>query len=104
MHWLWRQRDRVGGDDRVFQLTRHQFAKDVKAYGAAGGVPGWQSLGTRAFRRGMAQAILDEGGSLALLLKAGGWTSSAFLRYLRESQVQDVAVGQTIVNLSDSED
>ena len=104
VHWLWRQRDRGGGDDRVFQLTKHQFAKDVKTYGAAAGVPGWQSLGKHAFRRGMAQAILDEGGSLALLLKATGWTSFAFLRYLRESQVQDVAAGQTIINLSDSEE
>ena len=87
----------------MFHLTKHQFAKDVKTYGAAAGVPGWQSLGTHAFRRGMAQAILDEGGSLAFLLKAGGWTSSAYLRYLRESQVQDVAVGQAIFNLSHSD-
>ena len=104
VHWLRRQKERVGGAGRVFRLTRHQFTKDVKVYGEKAGVQGWQSLGTHAFRRGMAQAILDEGGSLALLLKAGGWTSSAFLHYLRESQVQDVAVGQTIINLSDSEE
>ena len=104
VHWLRRQKERVGGVGRVFRLTRHQFARDVNTFGAAAGVPGWQSLGTHAFRRGMAQAILDDGGSLALLLKAGGWTSSAFLHYLRDSQVQDVAVGQTIINLSDSEE
>ena len=104
VHWLRRQKERVGGVGRVFRLTRHQFLKDVKAFGQAAGVPGWQALGTHAFRRGMAQAILDEGGNLAVLLKAGGWTSSAFLHYLRDSQVQEVAVGQTVINLSDSEE
>ena len=61
------------------------------------------SLGTHAFRRGMAQDIVSHGGTLATLLRAGAWNSKAFLAYLRESQTQDEAVSQLVINLSDSE-
>ena len=52
----------------------------------------------------MAQDIIDAGGSLAVLLRAGEWNSSAFLAYLRQSQPQEVAVAQAVINLSDSEE
>ena len=84
-------------------VSKARFAKDVKYFGMKAGVPDWQNLGTHAFRRGMAQDILDAGGNLAVLLRAGDWSSTAFLHYLRESQTQDVAVGHAIINLSDSE-
>ena len=61
-------------------------------------------IGTHAFRRGMAQDIISAGGSLAILLRAGEWNSSAFLRYLRESQPQEEAVAQVVINLSDSDE
>ena len=51
----------------------------------------------------MAQDIIDAGGSLAVLLRAGEWRSSAFLKYLRESQPEEAAVSQVVINLSDSE-
>ena len=51
----------------------------------------------------MAQDIIDAGGSLAVLLRAGEWKSTAFLAYLRESQPQEAAVSQAVINLSDSE-
>ena len=60
-------------------------------------------FGTHAFRRGMAQEIVDMGGSLATLMEAGGWTSSAFRVYLRGTQVEDMAVASAIIQLSDSE-
>ena len=44
--------------------------------------PGWH-----AFRRGMAQDLLDAGSTLTMILRAGGWRSSAFLRYLCGSAV-----------------
>ena len=62
-----------------------------------------QRVGTHAFRRGMAQDIISHGGSLAVLLRAGDWTSRAFMVYLRESQVQDEAVSQLVINATDSE-
>ena len=51
----------------------------------------------------MAQDIVSAGGSLAVLLKAGDWHSKAFLTYLRESQPEDEAVAQLVINVSDSE-
>ena len=68
------------------------------------GVKDAVKIGTHAFRRGMAQDIVSAGGSLAVLLRAGEWHSKAFLTYLRESQPQDEAVAQVVINLSDSED
>ena len=52
----------------------------------------------------MAQDILDMGGSLAALLNAGDWASSAYLKYLRTSQTEDLAVARAAVFLSESED
>ncbi len=49
----------------------------------------WTSHG---FRRGMAQDILDNGGSLAEILRAGGWKSAAFLLYLERTEVDQAAV------------
>ena len=49
----------------------------------------WTSQG---FRRGMAQDILESGGSVANILKAGGWRSSAFLLYLERAQVDEVTM------------
>jgi hypothetical protein len=51
----------------------------------------------------MAQEIIDHGGSLAVLLRAGDWCSSAFLSYLRHHQHEDAAAAQTIITMSDSE-
>ena len=47
---------------------------------------------------------IDAGNSLAVLLKAGGWSSAAFLEYLRADHTSDAAVGQGLIDLSDPED
>ena len=60
-------------------------------------------VGTHSLRRGMAQDIIDSGNSLAVLLKAGGWSSAAFLGYLRADQASDAAVSQALIQLSDSD-
>ena len=52
----------------------------------------------------MAQDIVDNGGTLATLLRSGGWSSSAFKEYLRSEQVQDAAVSQFLLDMSDSEE
>jgi hypothetical protein len=75
----------------------------LKKYSVEMGLPFGDRLSSHAFRRGMAQEILDLGGSLGTLLKAGDWCSSAFLKYLRHQQTEDVAAGAVIINLSDSE-
>ena len=88
---------------RVFKVSSSRFSQLIKEYSVSLGLPGGMSTSSHAFRRGMAQDILDHGESLSLLLKAGDWCSSAFLRYLRYQQPEDVAAGQAIINLSDSD-
>ena len=43
-------------------------------------------------------------GSLADVLRAGGWSSSAYLKYLRSAQLDDKAVAQMAIELSESEE
>ena len=54
-------------------------------------------------RRGMARDIVDAGGSLATLLRAGEWRSAAFIAYLRETQAQDNVIANLMIDHSDSE-
>ena len=61
------------------------------------------ALGTHAIRRGMAWDIIDAGGSLAVLLRAGDWRSAAYVQYLREHQVEESAASQLLIDHSDSE-
>ena len=52
----------------------------------------------------MAQDIVSAGGSWATLLREGDWHSKVCFGYVRDSQAQDEAVGQLVINASDSED
>ena len=88
---------------KLFSLTAKVFLRRIREYAAEAGISNAAKLGTHGFRRGMAQDIVDQGGSLADLLKAGHWHSKAFFAYLRESQTEDNAIAQMIVDLSDSE-
>ena len=51
----------------------------------------------------MARDIVDGGGSLAVLLRAGGWKSAAFVQCLRDHQVEECAASQVLIEHSDSE-
>ena len=84
-------------------MTSAHFISKVREHAVQLGMETHSKVGTHAFRRGMAQDIIDAGGSLAVLLRAGDWRSTAFLTYLRESQPQEAAVAQVVINLSDSE-
>ena len=104
VHWLLEIRRVSDGGTGVFSLNKSHLVRMVKELAALAGIDGAQQLGTHSLRRGMAQDILDMGGSLPTLLNAGGWASSAYLKYLRTSQTEDLAVAQAIMYLSDSED
>ena len=56
------------------------------------GVPNFHEFGLHSLRRGQAQQILDDGGSLADVLRAGQWSSPAFLLYLDFAEVEQEAV------------
>ena len=103
MRWLWHFRERSVGNGRLFSFSAAYLNKFIKKAAQELEAPNASRASTHSLRRGMAQDILDHGGSLATLLKAGDWNSSAYLDYLRFDQPQDVA-GQTLISLSDSDD
>jgi len=51
----------------------------------------------------MARGIVDAGGTLATLLRAGEWRSAAFTAYLREHHAEEGAVANLVIDHSDSE-
>ena len=104
VHWLLELRRTSDGGAKVFNLTKGHIGRRVKELAAMAGIEGAQQFGTHSLRRGMAQDIMDMGGSLPTLLNAGDWASSAYLKYLRTSQTEDLAVAQAIMCLSESED
>ena len=103
VHLMHRMRALSGGN-RIFSFTTQSFRREIQRLALAAGHPQAELVGTHAFRRGMAQDILDNGGTLATLLRAGGCTSSAFQLYLRTEQIQDTAVGQLLLEVSDSDE
>ena len=103
MHWLWDLRRSASHDGKMFGLTAAFFNKFIKSSAEHLKIPNASKASSHSLRRGMAQDILDAGGCLATLLKAGDWNSSAYLHYLRFDQPRDVA-GQALIELSDSED
>ena len=60
-----------------------------------------------SLRRGAAQELLSKGGDLAVLLKAGGWRSSAFRAYMDEMDIQNTVATanlQTLLDIDGVED
>ena len=104
VHWLLRLRTSGNTVGRVVSVSRTPFAAEVKCLAQAVGFPNAALVGTHAFRCGMAQDLMGHGGTLATLMQAGGWKSSAFQAYLRTSQLQDAAVSSLVINVSDSDE
>ena len=94
---------RKSGKIRLFAKTVPQFVSPLRKHALELGIAGADKIGTHALRRGMARDILDAGGSLATLLLAGDWQSSAFIAYLRENHLEEKAVAGLVIDHSDSE-
>lgn len=72
----------------------------IKTAAAAVGI---EKISWHSFRRGAAHHMLDKGATIAQILRAGGWRSAAFLRYLCRKDVDNAAHLQIIHDESDSE-
>lgn len=59
---------------------------------------GWHS-----FRRGAAEDLVASGSHIGFILKAGGWRSGAFLRYISASALDTRAASDAFMSLSDSD-
>ncbi len=67
-------------------------------YGSLASIFGLGRVGWHSFRRGMARDMLNSGCTLATILDAGGWRSSAFLKYLSRRDV-DARVAYKLAEL-----
>ena len=67
------------------------FMRQVQDVGLLLQIVGAAKWTSHGFRRGMAQDIIANGGSLADVLRAGGWRSAAFLLYLEKHEVDEAA-------------
>ena len=88
---------------QLFTKSARTFVTTLRRHAAMAGFIDSERLGSHSFRRGMARDIIDAGGSLAALLQAGQWRSSAFALYLRENQCEESAIANMIIDHSDSE-
>lgn len=105
VHWLHQlELEQTGrSSNNLFSRSAATFVADMRRLAAEEGWQDAMTLGSHAFRRGMARDILDAGGSLATLLRAGDWRSAAFVAYLRDNQATDCAVERLAIDFSDSE-
>ena len=87
----------------MFKLNGEQFVAELKKCAEEAGVPNPEELGSHAIRRGRARDLLDAGASLADVMLAGEWRSSAVLFYLRRHQLDEAAMAKLVLDNSDSE-
>ena len=82
-------------------MTYAKVLERVKLEALSSGGNG--NYGTQSLRKGAAQSIAAAGGSLAEILAAGNWSSSAFKAYLSIHSLQGRALIESVVVSSDSE-
>ena len=94
------RREARPADRLLVGLRASQATETLRQRCIALGLPrsGWH-----AFRRGSATDIIRSGGTVAFLLHAGGWRSSAFLRYLVRQDLEDRAYLEQTANDSESD-
>lgn len=68
------------------------------------GVPAAKSFGTHDFRRGHAQDMLSAGSTLAQILSAGQWKSSAFLQYINQAELEQEVAFEVAIHSDGEED
>jgi hypothetical protein len=66
-------------------------------------VPNAAAYGTHAFRRGHARDLLENGSTLAEILRAGQWRSAAFLKYLNIADIEKGAAVEVACDTDDEE-
>ena len=64
---------------------------------------GLEVSGWHAFRRGAAEDLVRSGCPIGFILKAGGWKSGAFLRYISAEALDTRAVTEAFLSHSDSD-
>ena len=99
--WPWiESRCEVG--DRLFSDNIANRAQSwLQVALSVRGVACFSKYTLHSLRRGAAQALVEKGGGLATLLKAGSWRSSAFKTYLDFMGLEDSVVRLSVQSLLD---
>ena len=80
--WKWVSTYRSPGSKLFTGNIAHSSISFLRVALEARNVPEATRYGLHSLRRGAAQAIVNNGGDLCTLLRAGGWRSAAFQSYL----------------------
>ena len=89
---------------KVFHFSYDYFLRELRRVLRELGIEGADTYSTKAFRRGTAQEILENGGGLGEVCKAAQWSSKAFKFYLDQKSIDELAIFQALEDLSDAED
>ena len=104
-HRIWPEIERffLPGAALFPQLTQGRLRSSLREALVACGVPRGEAFGLHCFRRGAARSILERGGSLADVLRAGSWSSGAYRSYLDLSGPEAQTMHDVLADASDSE-
>jgi len=84
----------------IWNFNLSQLITFFKKALLACGLP--ENSGLHAFRRGMATDLVASGSPLSFILHAGGWRSSAFMRYITASGLDEREAVDFTIAESDS--
>jgi hypothetical protein len=94
---------RDGQSGFVFSLNPTSFNRVLRIHLQRIGFADAHSATSHGFRRGTTMEILSRGGTLADILRSGGWKSSAFLEYLEKSEVNLLSVFDLMATADEAE-
>jgi len=84
---------RSGSVGKLFpSLNPTSFQRVLRIHLRRAGFPDADSATTHGFRRGTTQELVRKEGSLADILRSGGWKSSAFIAYLDRCELDCLAI------------
>ena len=81
---------------KLFDITSFQFLKTVSRMLALLGHKDASMCTLKAFRAGRATSLAAAGSPIGVILAAGEWRSSAFLRYCRADEISVPAVLEVV--------
>ena len=99
--WPWVERNTRPGQPLFDENIAARSLVWLKIALEARDVPNFERYTLHSLRRGAAQALIQNGGDLATLLRAGGWRGSAFRVYLDMIGVENMVVTENIHTLLD---
>ena len=99
--WL---RQQPSGSAPWVAWSAESARRQLRAALRGAGIGNAEAYGTHAFRRGHAQDILEGGGRLEEILRAGDWRMPAWMRYLNSERLEQLAVAEAHLAESSSDD